>query len=67
LGAIEMQLLCPLHLSLSMMIFISPPLPLWASFRENGNPELSNLDSRFRGSDILYLHLLHPVEIHSIL
>src|SRR5262245_6039513 len=25
LGAIEMQLLCPLHLSLSMMIFISPP------------------------------------------
>src|SRR5262245_11719827 len=25
LGAIEMQLLCPLHLSLSMIIFISPP------------------------------------------
>jgi hypothetical protein len=31
LGAMETQLLCPRHLSLSMMIFISPPYGMISS------------------------------------
>jgi hypothetical protein len=44
LGAIEMQLLCPLHLSLSMMIFISPPIRSTRKCTSPSLPKRGNSD-----------------------